>query len=128
MDTLKSKREEAIRIVSDLKEQSKVLEENVEKSKTLVAEIVVNTDETKKLNNSLKRITTNTNDALIKFRKERDLVSKLLTQVNNFYEKKYLPLLAKIDDKENGFKARITLSNQNKNEILNIHYGLLYLG
>ncbi|MCK4662800.1 MAG: hypothetical protein KAT68_08045 [Bacteroidales bacterium] len=119
-ETLQAKREKANKIVSEILRQSKVIEDNVVKSKELVKSIVINTNDSKKLKSSLNRINSTTNDAILKFREERDLVSKLLTQVNNFYTKKYLPLSNKIEDKEIGFKAKIIATNRAKNEILKL--------
>ena len=119
-ETLHARREEANKIVNEILKQSKFIEDNVLKSKELVKSIVINSNDSKKLNSSLKRIINTTHDAILKFRKERDLVSKLLTQVNNFYTKKYLPLSEKIADKETGFQAKIKATNQAKNEIFKL--------
>lgn len=118
-ETLKAKREEANKIVSEILEKSKIIEDNVLKSEELVKSITINTKESKKLKSSLNRIISTTRDAVLKFRKERDLVSRLLTQVNKFYEKKYLPLYKKIEDKETGFQAKITATNRAKMTFIN---------
>ena len=116
-DTLKSRRNEAIKIVAEIREQSKILEVNLRKSKSILSEIVVDSSEAKKVNTSLNRLVKTTNDAIFKFRTERDKVSRLLTQVNNFYEKKYLPLLDKIEDENTGLRARLKQGTQFKNEV-----------
>jgi hypothetical protein len=120
-DTLKSKRNEANKIVNEIIEQSKIIEENVDKSNLLLSSIDTNSNEAKKLKNSLNRIISSTNDAIIKFRKERDKVSSLLTQVNNFYNKKYVPLVDKIENNETGFKARLRQGTAFKNEMKRIN-------
>lgn len=119
-ETLQAKREEANKIVGEILRQSKVVEANVLESKKLIKSIVINTNDSKKLNASLNRIISTTNDAILRFRKERDSISKLLTQVNNFYTKKYLPLSNKINDKETGLQAKITTTNRATNEILKL--------
>ena len=119
-ETLQAKREEANKIVNEILKQSKFIEDNVIKSKELIKNIEINSNDSKKLNSSLNRIISKTYDAILRFRKERDLVSKLLTQVNNFYTKKYLPLSEKIADKESGFQAKLRETNQAKNEILKL--------
>ncbi len=119
-ETLQAKREEANKIVGEILRQSKVVEANVLESKKLIKSIVINTNDSKKLNASLNRIISTTNDAILSFRKERDSISKLLTQVNNFYTKKYLPLSNKIHDKETGLQAKITTTNRATNEILKL--------
>lgn len=115
--TLKAKRNEAVKIVNEIKEQSQIIENNFKKSKGLLSEIVIDSRRTKKTNNSLDKIIESTENAISRFRKERDRVSTLLTQVNNFYEKKYLPLLAKIEDEDIGFRGRLKQGTQFKNEI-----------
>ena len=119
-DTLKSKRNEANRIVEEIKESFQILEKNLEKSKSIVAQHEDNSAETKKLNTTLKRLVFSTNEAISKFRTERDKVSRLLTQVNNFYDKKYIPLINKIEDENTGFQARLKQGTQFKNETLKI--------
>ena len=120
IDTLKSKRAEANKIVNDIIEQSKIIERNVSKSQSILVNIEASSNEAKKLKNSLNRIITTTNDAIQKFRNERDKISRLLTQVNNFYNKKYLPLVEKIENNETGFKARLKQGTAFKNEISRI--------
>lgn len=119
-DSLKTKREEANKIVSEILEQSKKVEDNLLKSKELIKSIEINTNDSIKLNTSLNKIISIATDAISKFRVERDKVSKLLTQVNNFYVKKYLPLSKNIEDKETGFQAKITETNKAKTEILKL--------
>lgn len=120
-DTLKSRRTEANKIVSEIIEQSNIIEKNVAKSKSLLSNIDVNSNEAKKLKNSLNRIISTTNDAILKFRNEKEKISRLLTQVNNFYNKKYIPLVEKIDNRETGFKARLKQGTAFKNEAIRIN-------
>jgi len=119
-ETLKSKREEANKIVNAIIEQSSIIEKNVHLSEKKISEIDVNTNEAKKLKASLKRIIDSTNIAILKFREEKNKISSLLTQINNFYNKKYLPLLNKIEDNDVGFKARLKQGTQFKNETLKL--------
>lgn len=120
-DTLKSKKNEANKIVNEIIEQSKIIEENVDKSKSLLSNIDTSSIEAKKLKNSLNRIVSSTNAAILKFRNERDKISSLLTQVNSFYNKKYIPLVEKIDNSETGFKARLKQGTAFKNETTRIN-------
>lgn len=119
-DTLKSRKDAAIKIVNEIKEQSYALEKNLQKSKRIVSEMVVDSANTKKLNTSLQRIIKTTNEAISKFRTEREKVSRLLTQINNFHDNKYLPLVNKINDDNTGFKARLKQGTQFKNETLRL--------
>lgn len=120
IDTLKAKREEANKIVSEVLEQSKIIEENLQKSNGLIKNIEINSDESKKLNQTLNRIINSTSETILKFRKERDTISRLLTQVNKFYTKKYEPLLNKIEDKNTGLKPILILTDKTQKEILNL--------
>jgi len=120
IDTLKAKREEANRIVEEIKGQSKIVEENVSKSNDALKNIIIDTASSKQLNNTLKRINNNTSITIEKFKKERDAVSKLLTQVNRFYKQKYLPLYNKIEDKNTGLKVKINEVGKVRTEVIKI--------
>ncbi len=120
-DTLKSRRAEANKIVNEIIEQSTIVEKNVAKSKSLLSNIDADSNEAKKIKTALNRIILTTKDAILRFRNERDKVSKLLTQVNNFYNKKYIPLVEKIDDNGTGFKARLKQGTAFKNETRRIN-------
>lgn len=119
-DTLNTRRKEAIKIVEEIKAQSKIIEENAKISNRLLLKIVVDSKEPKKTNSTLKRLVQSSDETISRFRTKRDKISKLLTQVNTFYEKKYLPLVSKIEDKNTGLNARIKLGTQFKNEVIKI--------
>ncbi|QGY44710.1 hypothetical protein GM418_13850 [Maribellus comscasis] len=116
-ETLKSKRELANRLVQEIIE----IKENVESIKIdaekTYSHIDLKDTEFKKLINSLNRINSTTEEAISNFRKERDRIKTLLTQANNFYDKKFLPLSEKIENKETGFRAKITSSNRELREL-----------
>lgn len=115
--TLKTKRELANKLVQEIIE----IKENVENIKIDAEKTYSHIDlkdvEYKKLINSLNRINSTTEEAIVNFRKDRDMIKTLLTQANNFYDKKFLPLSEKIEDKENGFRAKITSSNRELREL-----------
>jgi hypothetical protein len=117
---LKAKREEANRIVSEILVKSKLIEDNLIKSTNLVKEIALNSEDSKSLNLALNKIISTTNEAIVKFRKERDKVSMLLNQVNSFFTKKYLPLSLVIENKETGLQAKINEATKTKTEILKL--------
>ena len=71
----------------------------------------------KKLIHSLNRINLTTEEAIDNLRHERDRIKTLLAQVNNFYEKKYTPLLQKIEDRDSGFRAKINKSTNELKEL-----------
>lgn len=118
--TLKKKREEANRLVgeiSNLKLDAKTLKLEVEQ---ILKNSKVGFSEFNKLNDSLKKINKNTEEAIVGFRKEKDKIRTMLSQANSFYEKKFLPLSKKIDDNDNGFRAKINISNNELRELKKI--------
>jgi hypothetical protein len=119
-DTLSAKREEANKIVNEILHQFEIIEGNVLKSNELLNSIAINTNDSRNLQNVLNKIISTTNDAISKFKVQRDNVSKLLSQVNSFYTKRYQPLVKKINDRESGFQTTIQLTNKTKNEILKL--------
>lgn len=116
-ETLESKKEQANKLVQEIIE----IKENVESIKIDAEETYRHIDlkdtEYEKLINSLNRINSATGEAIANFRKERDRIKTLLTQANNFYEKRFLPLSQKIDNTKNGFRAKIIKSDKELKEL-----------
>ena len=73
-----------------------------------------------KLIPQINRLSANVNTALKKIRSDRDRLSRLLTTVNNFYNKKYAPLANKINNPEIGLNARLKEGNQFAKELLKV--------
>jgi uncharacterized coiled-coil protein SlyX len=118
MENLQAKREQANKIVLDMVKNGLLAEENLKKSNRLIETIRLDTSQAKTIITTLNKIVAASNDAIDKFRNERDKVSTLLKQVNNFYDNKYLPLVEQIHDKETGIKANLTIAHKAKTEIL----------
>jgi hypothetical protein len=116
-ESLKSKRELANKLVqeiNDIKNNVSGIKINAE---DLYRHIESKDKDYKKLIHSLNRINSTTEEAIDNFRHERDRIKTLLTQVNNFYDKKYTPLLQKIEDKDTGFRAKINTSTKELREL-----------
>lgn len=117
LDSLNSKREEASNIVNDILDKSKELERRLEESTKIISKIISNSKDSDTLNSSLKSTIASTSKTIERFRTERQKVYSILHGVNSFYEKKYLPLLDKINDKNNGFQSKLNASKKDTDEI-----------
>jgi DNA anti-recombination protein RmuC len=111
-ESLKIKRELANKLVQEILD----IKENIENikldSEKLYSHIDKKDNDYRKLIQSLNRINSTTENAIDKFRLEKDRIKTLLTQVNSFYEKKFVPLSQIIENKEKGFRAKINQSNK----------------
>lgn len=117
LDSLNSKREEANKIVNEILGKSEELERRLEESTRIISKIISNSKDSDTLNSSLKSTIASTSKTIEKFRTERQKVYSILNGVNSFYEKKYLPLLDKINDKNNGFQSKLNSSKRDSDEI-----------
>jgi hypothetical protein len=116
-ETLKSKKDQAIKLVQEIINVKNDIEEIKIDAKKIHGNIVLNNDEYKKLVLTLNNINTTTSDAIINFRKEREKIKTLLNQVNRYYDKTFIPLTHKIDDKENGLKTKISNTSQDLKQL-----------
>ncbi len=119
-DSLQLKRDEANKIVTDIIERSKVLESRLVESVGILTDISNNLTQAKNFNSSLSTTIKTTTVTIEKFRKERRVVTKYLNDVNSFYDKKFLPLSAKIEDKTIGLQAKLNSARINSEEIAKI--------
>lgn len=118
LDSLNSKREEANKIVSEILEKSIELDKRLDESTKIINHLITNSKNSDGLNSSLKSTISSTNKTLERFRAEKTKVNTILKNVNSFYDKKYVPLLAKIEDKQIGFQAKLNNSKKETDEIL----------
>lgn len=118
LDSLNSKREEANKIVSEILEKSIELDKRLDESTKIINHLITNSKNSDGLNSSLKSTISSTNKTLERFRAEKTKVNTILKNVNSFYDKKYIPLLAKIEDKQSGFQAKLNNSKKETEEIL----------
>lgn len=116
-ESLKSKRDLANKLVQEILSIKNNVNDIKIEAEGLYRHIESKDKDYKKLIHSLNRINSTTEEAIDNFRHERDRIKTLLTQVNTFYEKKYTPLLQKIEDGETGFRAKINESNKDLKEL-----------
>lgn len=107
LNSLNSKREEANIIVLEILEKSLELDKRLDESTKIISHLITNSKNSDVLNASLKSTIASTNKTIERFREERTKIHNILKNVNTFYNKKYIPLLTKIDDKTNGFQAKL---------------------
>ena len=116
-ESLKSKRELANKLVQEIIDiKDNVIDIKID-AEDLYRHIELKDNDYKKLIHSLNRINLTTEEAIDNLRHERDRIKTLLAQVNNFYEKKYTPLLQKIEDRDSGFRAKINKSTNELKEL-----------
>ena len=116
-ESLEKKREQANKLVQEIqliKSDSQSLQESVKK---LYEQINTKEKEFKKHIESIDKFATTTKSAIETLKVEKTKIQTLLNQVNSFYEKKYLPLVEKIENNESGFNARIIKSNKLNKEL-----------
>ena len=116
-ESLKSKRELANKLVQEIIDiKDNVIDIKID-AEDLYRHIELKDNDYNKLIHSLNRINLTTEEAIDNLRHERDRIKTLLAQVNNFYEKKYTPLLQKIEDRDSGFRAKINKSTNELKEL-----------
>lgn len=105
--TLTERRKEAARIVEQIDAELSLAKKGVQECINELNEATKSKNDFRKLLPQINRLTNSVNTAITKIRSDRDRLSRLLTTVNNFHNKKFTPLQAKINDPETGLNARI---------------------
>lgn len=116
-ESLKLKRDQANKLVQEILSIKNNVNDIKIDAEGLYRHIESKDKDYKKLIHSLNRINSTSQEAIDNFRRERDRIKTLLTQVNTFYDKKYTPLLQKIEDGETGFRAKINKNNKDLREL-----------
>ncbi|MCK9207266.1 MAG: hypothetical protein M0P66_09165 [Salinivirgaceae bacterium] len=119
-NTLKSRREEAEKIVSEINEIS-LKAEKIHNSIHNVLEL--SNIERGKIDNNNKvlfDIIKKSTLLIDSYRKERDRIKKVTRQIDQFFQKSFTPLMTKIDDPKSGFKNKIKENDLLFNEIVRI--------
>lgn len=109
---LKERRKEAAILVGQIESELTQVKKSVAKSLEELSNATKVKTDFQKLMPQINRLMGNVNTALDKTKSDRDRLSKLLTSVNSFYNKKYTPLVEKINDPETGLNARLKQGNQ----------------
>ncbi len=115
--SLKERRNEAEIIVAEISKQLEFAQSEIKKSLGQLEIATKTKKDFQKLLPSINRITNSTETAIDKIRKDRDNLSKLLTTVSSFYNKKYIPLAEKINNSETGLNAKIRQGTKFESEL-----------
>lgn len=118
--TLKERRNEAEKLVEQIRIELAGVKGSIKDSLSQLSIATKAKSDFQKLLPQINRISDNANSAITKIRDDRDRLSKLLTTVNNFYNKKYTPLVDKINDPNKGLNARIKQGNNFEKELQNV--------
>lgn len=118
--TTKEIRQEAELLVDEIQGELTSVKKAVNESLGQLQIATATKSEFRKLVPLINRTSKSTNTALTKIRNDRDRLSKLLTTVNSFYNKKYLPLVDKLNDPSTGIKARIKEGDKFEKELQNV--------
>ena len=104
-DSLKLRREEAKQIVSEMKSKSEQVESFVQKATDMLKEINSSKKTYNKLIPNLSDIQKRAVDLISEFQEKRNVIRKQLTTIDNYYQKKYLPLYTELVDRGTGLSA-----------------------
>lgn len=110
--SLEAKKVRANNLVQQILDVRKSATSALKDVNTLFAQIEKKDKNYKVLISKLDVINANTTDALDGFSKEIKAVERALREVNNFYEKRFSPLVNKIEDPATGLKVKIREGEQ----------------
>jgi len=105
--SLKDRRREAADLVLDISAQLEKAEVNIQKSIIELKDATKAKVKFQQLIPTINRLINDSKKTIEDFKKERTRINRLIKTIDNFYSKKYEPLVEKIIDSNNGFKARI---------------------
>jgi len=117
---LKERRKEAEQLVEQIRNELTSVKGAIKDSLTQLSIATKTKTDFQKLIPQINRISANANSAITKIRDDRDRLSKLLTTVNSFYNKKYTPLVQKINAPESGLSARLKQGNDFYKKLQNV--------
>jgi hypothetical protein len=107
LDTLTKKKEEAQILVSSIEKELKDIQSIKDSAIEIKKSISKDAKDYKKTVTTLNRINSSINDSIQKFNVKKTKITKSLRDVNRFYDLKYVPLAAKIEDPNSGLNAKI---------------------
>jgi predicted nucleic acid-binding Zn-ribbon protein len=120
IDTLQKKKEEVDKIVNDITLKLKTIEERIVQANNFLNSVKTTDKEFKKLVKTLQQIQKTINENVESFRIEKNKISNLHSEVQKFYNSKFLPLVEKIENTETGFQAKIKQVNATSKNINSI--------
>lgn len=116
-ESLEKKREQANKLVQEIQFIKSESQSHYNSIKKINEQINIKDKEFKKNIETVDKFSAISKDAIETLKVEKIKIQTLLNQVNLFYDKKYLPLVEKIENKENGFNARIAKGNKLNKEL-----------
>ena len=122
LNTLQKKKEEADKIVNDITLKSKTIEEKIIQASKLLESVKTTDKEYQQLIRKLQQVQKAAHENIACFRIEKNKISNIHSDVQKFYNSKFLPLSEKIENSETGFANRIkqvTATSKNINFISN---------
>ncbi|MDR1198791.1 MAG: hypothetical protein LBK94_07220 [Prevotellaceae bacterium] len=120
IDTLQKRKEEADKLVNDIRLKTKTIEERLIKSTEVLNSIKSQDKEYSKFLKQIKEIQNKASESIVKFQSEKNTIVDYHAQIQKFYNSKYLPLVEKIEDENNGIAARQKQVNSTTREINSI--------
>jgi hypothetical protein len=116
-DNLISKKKQLDKTIEDINKKHEKILQIKDNCDLLFKDIQSSTNNNKKIESALSKIKTTSEQILDDLNKKKNEISSQFTNVNSFFEKKYLPLLKKIDNPDSGFAIRIEKTNSQYKEI-----------
>ncbi len=116
-DDLISKKKQLDRTFEDVNKKHEKILQIKDNCDLLFKAIQSSTNNNKKIESSLSKIKATSEQILADLNKKKIEISSQFNNINNFFEKKYLPLIKKIDNPDSGFANRIEKTNNQYKEI-----------
>lgn len=116
-ETLKVKRKQAIKLVDEIQGKVKSINEIHEFIDSLSKQLKIKDKDYSYKIEKLNTINASLGQSITKFEEDKIKISKYLKDAEEFYKKRYLPLIEKINDPVNGFKVKVKNSESIQNEL-----------
>jgi hypothetical protein len=116
-ENLISQKKQTDKIIEEINKKHNKISQIKENCDLLFKEIQSSTNNNKKIESSLSKIKSTSEQIFDDLNKKKNEINVQFINVNNFFEKRYLPLIKKIDNPENGFAIKIEKTNSYYKEI-----------
>lgn len=117
MKKVSESRKEAEEIIAKIQSEFERAQQTIQTSLNKLKEATEVKKGYQKLIPIINRTIANANIALAKLKEDKDRITRLVALVENFHNKKYVPLVEKINNPETGLNARIKQGNQFEREL-----------
>ena len=116
-DNLISNKRQADKIIEEINKKHDKILQIKESCDLLFKDIQLSTNNNKKIESSISKIKSTSEQIFEDLNKKRNEINSQFINVNNFFDKKYLPLIKKIDNPDSGFAIKVYKSNNYYKEI-----------